>query len=183
MTTSLIIVDVQNDYFPGGSMELVAMDEAAGCCQQLLQAFRAGQQPVFHIQHLSTRPGASFFVPDTPGADIHHSLQPVAGEAHIVKHFPSAFRDTDLNELLQLSGIGELVICGAMSHMCIDTTVRAAFDHGYQCRVIADACATRDLEYNGRQVAALDVQAAFMAALSVPFAQVLSCADYLASNA
>ncbi|MDB4583992.1 cysteine hydrolase [Draconibacterium sp.] len=183
MKKGLIIVDVQNDYFPGGSMELVAMDAAADCCLQLLQAFRAEQQPVFHIQHLSTRPGASFFVPDTPGADIHHSLQPVAGEAHIIKHFPSAFRDTDLNELLQLSGIGELVICGAMSHMCIDTTVRAAFDLGYQCRVIADACATRDLEFNGRQVAASNVQAAFMAALSVPFAQVLSCADYLASNA
>ena len=182
MTKALIIVDVQNDYFPGGSMELVGMDAAASCCQQLLQSFRTQQLAIFHIQHLSTRPGASFFVPDTPGADIHHSLQPAAGEAHIVKHFPSAFRDTDLNELLQLSGIGELVICGAMSHMCIDTTVRAAFDHGYECRVIADACATRDLEFNGHQVAAVDVQAAFMAALSLPFAQVLSCADYLAAN-
>ena len=183
MTKGLIIVDVQNDYFPGGSMELVAMDEAANYCQLLLQEFRAVQMGVFHVQHLSTRPGASFFVPDTPGADIHHSLQPMAGEAHIVKHFPSAFRDTDLHELLQLSGIDELVICGAMSHMCIDTTVRAAFDLGYQCRVVADACATRDLEFNGRQVAASDVQAAFMAALSMPFAQVLSCAEYLATSA
>ena len=183
MTTGLIIVDVQNDYFPGGSMELVAMGAAASRCQQLLESFRARQMAVFHIQHLSTRPAASFFVPDTPGADIHPDLQPVAGEAHIVKHFPSAFRDTDLHELLRLSGIGELVICGAMSHMCIDTTVRAAFDLGYQCRVIADACATRDLEFGGHQVAAVDVQAAFMAALSVPFAQVLSCADYLTTNA
>ena len=182
MTKGLIIVDVQNDYFPGGSMELVAMDAAASCCQQLLQAFRSEQLGVFHVQHLSTRPGASFFVPDTSGAEIHHSLQPIAGEAHIVKHFPSAFRDTDLHELLQLSGIDELVICGAMTHMCIDTTVRAAFDLGYQCRVIADACATRDLDYNGRPVAALDVQTAFMAALSMPFAQVLSCADYLATS-
>ena len=182
MTTSLIIVDVQNDYFPGGSMELVAMDEAAGCCQQLLQAFRAGQQPVFHIQHLSTRPGASFFVPDTPGAEIHHSLQPMAGEPHIVKHFPSAFRGTDLHELLQLSGIGELVICGAMSHMCIDATTRAAFDLGFDCTVAADACATRDLTFADRLVVAADVHAAFMAALSIPFAQVLSCADYLATS-
>jgi nicotinamidase-related amidase len=87
-----------------------------------------------------------------------------------------------LHELLGLSGTDELVICGAMSHMCIDTTVRAAFDLGYRCQVIADACATRDLDFNGRPVAALDVQAAFMAALSMPFAQVLSCADYLATN-
>jgi nicotinamidase-related amidase len=181
MATGLIIVDVQNDYFAGGAMELVAMDEAAACCRQLLEKFRAAQLSIFHIQHLSTRPGAGFFVPDTPGCEIHHSLQPIAGEAHIVKHFPSAFRDTDLNQLLQLEGTDELVFCGAMSHMCIDTTVRAAFDLGYQCRVIADACATRDLEFNGQKVAATDVQTAFMAALGMPFAEVTSTADYLAA--
>ena len=181
MTKGLIIVDVQNDYFPGGSMELVAMDAAASCCHKLLQAFRSEQLPVFHIQHLSTRPGASFFVPDTPGCEIHASVQPLVGEAHIIKHFPSAFRDTNLHELLKLSGTDELVICGAMSHMCIDTTVRAAFDLGYRCQVIADACATRDLEFNGQKVAATDVQTAFMAALSMPFAQVSSSAEYLAT--
>ena len=181
MTKGLIIVDVQNDYFAGGSMELVAMEEAAAGCRQLLEYFRGAQLPIFHIQHLSTRPGAGFFVPDTPGCEIHHSLQPLAGEAHIVKHFPSAFRNTDLHQLLQLEGIDELVVCGAMSHMCIDTTVRAAFDLGYRCRVIADACATRDLEFNGQKVAASDVQAAFMAALGMPFAQVSSTADYLAA--
>jgi nicotinamidase-related amidase len=69
-----------------------------------------------------------------------------------------------------------------MTHMCIDTTVRAAFDLGYQCEVIADACATRDLEFDGRKVAAADVQAAFMAALAVPFAKVSSSDEYLASG-
>jgi nicotinamidase-related amidase len=182
MTKGLIIVDVQNDYFSGGAMQLVGMDEAAACCRKLLDHFRAAQLPVFHIQHLSTRPGAGFFVPDTPGCAIHDNLQPLVGEAHIIKHFPSAFRDTNLHELLRLEGITELLICGAMSHMCIDTTVRAAFDRGYQCRVAADACATRDLEFDGRQVAAADVQAAFMAALCVPFAQVSSTADLLAAG-
>jgi nicotinamidase-related amidase len=181
MTKGLIIVDVQNDYFPDGSMELVGMDEAASCCHKLLQAFRAEQLSVLHIQHLSTRPGASFFVPDTPGCEIHDSVKPLAGETHITKHFPSAFRDTDLHELLQLSAADELVICGAMSHMCIDTTVRAAFDLGYKCQVIADACATRDLEFDGQTIAAKDVQGAFMAALSMPFAQVSLSADYLAA--
>jgi len=183
MKTALIIVDVQNDYFAGGAMELAGMDAAAQNCRQLLDSFRNAQRPIFHIQHLSTRPGATFFVADTPGCDIHASMQPQAGEAHIVKHFPSAFRDTDLQALLRFEGIGELVICGAMTHMCIDTTVRAAFDLGYQCQVIADACATRDLEFNGRQVAAADVQAAFMAALSVPFARVLTVDEYLAGAA
>jgi len=182
MSKGLIIVDVQNDYFTGGAMQLVDMDAAASNCGRLLSAARAAQQPIFHIQHLSTRPGASFFVPDTPGAEIHQSLQPQPGEAHIVKHFPSAFRDTDLHQMLRMEGIAKLVICGAMTHMCIDTTVRAAFDLGYQCEVIADACATRDLEFDGRRVAAADVQAAFMAALAVPFAKVSSTDAYLVSG-
>jgi nicotinamidase-related amidase len=182
MSKGLIIVDVQNDYFSGGTMELVDMDAAAANCGRLLSAARAAQQSIFHIQHLSTRPGASFFVPGTPGAGIHQSLQPQAGEAHIVKHFPSAFRATDLQQMLRMEGIDKLVICGAMTHMCIDTTVRAAFDLGYQCEVIADACATRDLEFDARKVAAADVQAAFMAALAVPFAKISSTDEYLASS-
>ena len=182
MNKGLIIIDVQNDYFSGGSMELVGMDAAAACCSRLLNAFRETDQPIFHIQHLSTRPGAGFFVPDTPGAQIHQSLLPHLGEAHIVKNFPSAFRDTDLQALLEKSKIEELVVCGAMTHMCIDTTVRAAFDLGYRCELIADACATRDLEYNARNIAAADVQTAFMAALSMPFARVLSTSEYLAGD-
>ena len=181
MTTGLIIVDVQNDYFGGGAMELAGMDAAATCCARLLAAYRDAKLPIFHIQHLSTRPGAGFFVPDTPGCEIHSSVEPQAGEAHIIKHFPSAFRDTDLHQLLRLSDINELVICGAMTHMCIDTTVRAAFDLGYQCRLVSDACATRDLEFDGRRIDASDVQAAFMAALSMPFAQLVSTDEHLAS--
>ena len=179
MTQGLIIVDVQNDYFTGGSMELVAMDDAAANCRALLEGFRDRGAPLFHVQHLANREGATFFVPGTPGADIHDSVTPAVGETVIVKHFPNAFRETGLHETLQQAGIDELVICGAMSHMCIDTTVRAAFDLGYRCRVAADACATRDLEFDGRRVAAADVHAAYMGALSAPFAQVLPSAKIL----
>jgi nicotinamidase-related amidase len=69
-------------------------------------------------------------------------------------------------------GVEEIFFCGAMSHMCIDTTVRAAFDLGFRCCVVADACATRNLEYGGIAIEAAQVHAAFMAALSAPFAQV-----------
>jgi nicotinamidase-related amidase len=157
------------------------MDDAAANCHALLEAFRGRAMPLFHVQHLANREGATFFVPGTPGAEIHASMTPADGEPLTIKHFPSAFRDTGLHESLQAAGIDELAICGAMSHMCIDTTVRAAFDLGYRCRVAADACATRDLEFDGRRVAAADVHAAFMAALAAPFAQVQSTAAILDS--
>ena len=181
MTKALIIVDVQNDYFRDGAMELVGMEDAAANCRRLLDAFRDANLPVFHIQHLSIQPGASFFVPETAGCEIHDSVKPHAGEAHITKHYPSAFRDTDLQQLLQMSDVDELVVCGAMSHMCIDTTVRAAFDLGYSCQLAADACATRNLEFDGHGVDAADVQNAYMAALGAVFARVSSTDDCLAS--
>jgi nicotinamidase-related amidase len=179
MTQALLIVDVQNDYFAGGSMELVGMDTAAANCRRLLDGFRNAGAPLFHVRHLANREGATFFVPGTPGAEIHPGVEPAPGESVIVKHFPSAFRDTGLHETLQQAGIDELTICGAMSHMCIDTTVRAAFDLGYRCRVAADACATRELEFDGRKVAAADVHAAYMGALAAVFAAVQPSAALL----
>ncbi len=181
MKTGLIIVDVQNDYFIGGSMELVDMDEAASNCKQLLDSFRSKQAPIFHIKHIATQEGATFFVANTPGSEIHYSVKPQESEPVIIKHYPSSFRETKLDEMLQESDIEELVICGAMSHMCIDTTTRAAFDLGYKCCVVSDACATRDLEFDNQLVKAADVQAAFMAALSAPFAKVLSTNQILGS--
>ena len=160
-------------------MELVAMDAAAANCARLLEFFRQQQAEIFHMQHIATREGATFFVADTPGCEIHDSVKPLADETVIVKHYPSSFRETDLAEMLQHAAVQELVICGAMTHMCIDTTTRAAFDLGYKCHVIADACATRNLEFDGKTVSAADVQAAFMAALSVPFARISSTDQYL----
>ena len=182
MKTGLIVVDVQNDYFSGGSMALVGMDAAAANCARLLEFFRRQQAEIFHLQHIATREGATFFVADTPGCEIHDSVTPQIDETVIVKHYPSGFRETDLAEMLQQAAVQELVICGAMTHMCIDTTTRAAFDLGYKCHVVADACATRNLEFAGKIVSAADVQAAFMAALSVPFAQVSSTDQYLESH-
>lgn len=181
MKQGLIVVDVQNDYFTGGTMELVAMDAAASNCGKLLDSFRKKQAPIFHIQHIAMSEGATFFVPNTSGCEIHESVKPYENEPVVVKHYPSSFRETELKEILEKTGVEDVVICGAMTHMCIDTTTRAAFDLGFTCHVISDACATRDLEFNGQLVNAADVQNAFMAALSMPFAQVISTEQYLAT--
>jgi len=179
---ALVLVDIQNDYFPGGKMELDGIEAAAANAHRVLEYFRSRSQPVFHIQHLSNQPDATFFLPDTAGADIHPSVAPIAGEPVIQKHFPNAFRDTPLREQLAEATIDHLTICGAMSHMCIDTSVRAAFDLGFTCRVVADACATRRLEFGGSVVAAAQVQAAFMAALGSVFARVVETSRIVDSS-
>ncbi len=176
MTRALVLVDIQNDYFPGGLMELDQMERAADNAARLLASFRARRAPVFHVRHLSTRPGATFFLPGTDGAEINDRVLPATGEPVVQKHFPNAFRDTDLLDALRASGVAELVIAGAMTHMCIDATTRAAFDLGFDCTVAADACATRDLVFNEKPIPAGQVHAAFMAALAVPYAKVLDTA-------
>jgi len=164
-------------------MPLEEMDRAAARAVRLLAAFRERGLPIVHVRHLSTRPGATFFVPGTSGADLHASVAPRAGEPVVEKNFPNAFRATDLEARLRAAGVDQLVIAGAMSHMCIDATARAAFDHGFKCTVAEDACATRALEFAGRTLPARDVHAAFMAALAVPYAKIAraeACVDALA---
>lgn len=168
----LILVDLQNDYFHGGRMELVEINRAAANARRLLEAFRSLDATIIHIQHIATRPGASFFLPATPGANINPLVAPLESELVVVKHYPNSFRETCLLETLRGQELNDLVICGAMSHMCIDATVRAAFDHGFNCLVAADACATRDLAFQGETVRAADVHSAFMAALDGVYAKV-----------
>lgn len=178
MKQGLILVDIQNDYFPGGSLELVRMEQAAHNAQKLLHQFRKNQTPIFHIQHISKDPGAISFKPNTNGAKIHEVVTPQPGETVIVKHFPNSFRETRLLEHLKDSDVGELVICGAMSHMCIDATNRAAFDLGFPCILIEDACATRNLEFKGETITSANVHAAFMAALAMPYAKVMTVQEF-----
>ncbi len=174
MTEALLLIDIQNDYFADGKMALDGMDAAAANARRLLAAFRDRGRPVFHVRHLSVRPGATFFLPGTPGAEIHAAVAPRAGEPVIEKNFPNGFRGTPLLEELRAAGVSRLLIAGAMSHLCIDATTRAAFDYGFSCAVAEDACATRALEFAGRVVSARDVHAAFMAALAAPYAKVSS---------
>lgn len=179
MKEALLLIDIQNDYFPGGKMELVGMEEAAKKAAKLLTEFRAAGKQIFFIRHLSTRPEATFFIAGTRGTDIHASIGPLPDEAVIEKHFPNSFLQTELLSLLRETDVTDLVICGAMSHMCIDTTVRAAKELGFTCTLIADACATRNLKFVNEILPAHTVHAAFMAALDGMFAIVLTADDYL----
>jgi nicotinamidase-related amidase len=143
----------------------------------VLDQFRKIAAPIFHIQHISTRPAATFFLPNTIGAEIHESVKPLGGEQIVVKNYPNSFRETELHDILKQQNIELIVICGAMSHMCIDTTTRAAFDLGYKSIVISDACATKELLYNDIKVPAEHVHAAYMAGLNGMFASVNKWGD------
>lgn len=180
--TALIVVDFQNDYFPGGLMELSGIETAGQNGKALLDHFRAGAIPIFIIQHLFESAEAPFFRPDSDGAKIRSGFTPVGSDQLIVKHKVNSFQGTELQENLKALNIETVVICGAMSHMCIDATTRAAADFGYKCIVVHDACATTEQEFNGVNVPAKQVHASFMAALGFAYAELVSTQDYLARH-
>jgi nicotinamidase-related amidase len=186
MNTALLLIDLQNDYFPGGAMTLHGAEAAVQQAAHLLQLFRAQHRNVVHVQHISTRVGATFFLPHTPGAEIHAAVRPTEGEAVVVKHHVNSFRETNLLQVLRAQDVTHLVIAGMMTQQCVDTAVRAAADLGFQCTLAADACATLALEYGGQRVSAQQVQTAFMASLqNARFARVVPtqvlCDEYTAS--
>jgi nicotinamidase-related amidase len=179
MNTALLIIDVQNDYFANGAMELVNSDQASLNTSQIINKFRSENLPVIYIQHFAIRPGSTFLLPNTKGAEIHENVKPLEHEKVIPKHFPNSFRETELLQYLKSINVTNLVICGMMTHMCVDTSVRAAKDYGFDCTLIGDACATKDLIYNGQTVKANEVHNSFLAALSYFFATVITTEQYL----
>ena len=178
MDTALVIIDVQNDYFPQGKCELFQSEQALKVTKRLLEHFRERKLPIFYVQHISPE-GAAFFLPNTKGVQLHKEIEPLGSEYIIVKHTPNGFHETTLQEKLTSLSIKNLVMCGMMTHMCVDTTVRAAKDLGYLVTLVSDACATKDLEWNGRKLPASLINDVYMASLNGKFATVMSSTDYL----
>ena len=113
----------------------------------------------------------------TEGVEIHESVAPLEGETVISKEHPNSFRETELESELRNAGIDELVVCGMMTSMCVDATVRAAVDLGFETTVVHDACATCELDFDGAAIPAASVHAAFLAALADGYAAVVSTDD------
>lgn len=179
MTTALLVIDIQNDYFPNGKMTLTNPDYAAQNAAKLLAHFRHTNTPIFHVQHITEGEIIPFFHPNTEGVEIHESVRPLESETVIVKNTPNSFFNTNLHEKLQEHGVKELIVCGMMSHICIDATVRSAVEHGYVCQVIEDACATTTLQIEEKTISAEHVHYAFMAALNGMYATVTTTEAFL----
>ncbi|MDO4463784.1 MAG: cysteine hydrolase family protein [Bacillota bacterium] len=169
---ALLIIDVQNDYFPGGACELKNAYEAEERIISLISKSRAMGRPIIYIQHKNP-PDVNFLVEGTLGCEISERIKPDSEDKVIVKYFPNSFLETELDDYLKKNNITKLIVCGMMTHMCVDTTVRAAMDYGYEVDLVADACATKDLEIQGESIPAQIVQRAFIASLEGVFANIV----------
>ena len=179
---TLLIIDIQRDYFPGGAYPLVEPEAAAEAARKVLDGFRDAGTPVIHMKHVWDAPDAEFMRPGTEGIEIHPAVAPAEGELVLEKASPNSFLETGLEEELLKRGADDLVVAGMMSSMCVDATVRAATDLGFSPTVVHNACAAPDLEFNGVAVPGAAVHAAFMAALADGYAEVTSAAELLSGD-
>lgn len=166
--TALIIIDIQEFYFPGGMLPLVEPEKAAKNAQHLLNLFRSQHKTVVHVKHNAGS-----------GANIHELVKPLEGEKVISKDKANAFVHTDLLDYLQKKNIENVVLCGMQTNMCLEAATRAASDFGFKCTVVEDACATRDLKFGKITVKAKDVHYATLSTLQGTYAEIVKTEDVL----
>jgi nicotinamidase-related amidase len=168
MKSALLLVDIQQFYFPPSPKALVNPEQASANAGLILKKFRESGQLVIHVQHFARQ-----------GFEIHPNVAPIAGEKVILKKYPNSFRETDLLEYLQSGGINHLVVCGMMTHMCVEAVTRAATDMGYKCMVISDACATRDLKFEDTFIPAEQVHYSSLSSIAFAYGKVGNTKQFL----
>jgi nicotinamidase-related amidase len=166
-STALILIDIQNFYFPGGKVELTEPENAAEQAKQVLEYFRKNDGLVVHVRH-------NF----QPGGEIHKLVEPIKDEKIITKDEVSCFLGTNLDDFLKTNNIKNVVLVGMQTHMCLEGGTRAAYDLGYTCTVIGDACATRDLPFGEETIVANEVHYSTLATLK-SYAKVVELAEYI----
>lgn len=169
-STALILIDIQNFYFPGGAAELVEPEKAAEHAKILLSHFRENKGLIVHVKH-------DF----SPGGEIHQLVKPLNNEKVFTKKEVNAFLNSGLNEYLKQNNIKHITLCGMQTHMCLEAGTRAAHDLGYECIVVEDACATRDLKFGEVTVKAKDVHYSTLATLK-SYGKVITLKEYLESQ-
>jgi nicotinamidase-related amidase len=176
--SALLVIDLQNEYLPTGKLPLVNIEQTAANAVNVIAKARQECTQVIYVQHIGNAE-SPIFQPSSNGIEFQDTVKPQANETVVIKNHINAFLNTNLKEILDSNDVTELVVIGAMSHMCIDAAVRAASDFGYKVKVIHDACATLDLEFSGVKVPAAHVHATIMAAFEFAYARVISTKDYV----
>lgn len=169
--SALIMIDLQNTY-RHGTMALVGVEAALEEARTLLGRAREAGTPIFHIMH-DGGTGSPYDITTELGA-IADPVKPLEGETVIVKKYPNSFVGTDLAAKLHEHGIENLILAGFMTHMCINSTARGAFNLGFRATVVDAATATRDLPaVDGSTIPAAALHAASLVALRDLFAVVV----------
>ncbi len=165
--SALIIIDIQEFYFPGGDAELVNPEEASLNAEKVLEYFRKNNLTIIHVRHNYE-----------PGGNIHKNVKPTDSEKIISKNDVNCYKDTDLLEYLKKNSVKSIVICGMQTHMCVEAAVRASHDYNFKTTLIHDACTTKDLKFDDISIKAKDVHYSTLSTLG-SYAKIIDTKSFL----
>ena len=170
--SALVLIDCQQTYREG-VMELEDVEPALQEAAALLKRFREAGRPVIHIMH-DAGVGTPYDV-TAPIGQIADVVAPIEGETVIVKKFPNSFEQTTLDAVLKKHGVKNVVYVGFMTHVCVNSTARASFNHGYANTVVSGATATRSIPnpVTGADMPSAQLHDASLSALGDMFAVVV----------
>lgn len=138
MTRALVIIDIQNDYFPGGVLPLFEAEAVEARLVEAIGKARDAGDKVILVRHVS-KASAGLFAKDGEGIGIREAILKAAGDAPVVtKSVADAFQDTDLAS--HLDGVDELLVCGMMTQNCVVFTAMSRAADGYDVTVLGDLC-------------------------------------------
>ncbi|CAI3960429.1 Nicotinamidase-related amidase (PncA) (PDB:1ILW) [Commensalibacter communis] len=175
----LMIIDLQNDYFPNGKFPLPNIESVSEQSKKILETARENSLPIIHIKHEWHSPEAPFFAHASEGSEINEIVKPLDNEHIVVKNYPNSFKETNVKSILDQHQCKNIIIIGAMAQMCVDATVRAGSDLGYDITVIHDAIAAQNSQFDNMNISAKEVHAVFMNALSLGYATVIDTKEII----
>lgn len=179
MKRALLVIDVQNEYFPGGALPIT---HPTGHLETILKAVDGATDkgvPVVVVRHEFSKPDAPFFRKGTPGWELHPEVA-ARPRAHLVdKHLPGSFTGTDLEPWLRKQGVDTVTIAGYMTHMCCDTTARQAAHRGLTVEFLSDATGTLPVSNSAGSVTAEELQRSILCAQQMMISEVLDTSRWL----
>lgn len=185
MTEALIVVDVQNDYFPDGNLPTCNPIRTAEACAKLIKKFRNEKKEVVYIKHIVKEEQSKdypFFVKDTWGVEINDIVKPLPNEKVITKSEVSSFVRTELKDYLLSKNIKKLIVVGMMIHNCVNATVYSGVDEGFDCIVVEEAVNTMDQKLHDKVVKAEQIKESFLAGIQFVYSKVYKLEEVLNNN-
>lgn len=163
---ALLVIDIQNDYFPDGKFPLWNTDKTLSNIKQLITKANAQHVPVFLIQHISSAPQgmAPFFEEGSDGMRIHSEIMSICPDAEIIcKQHADGFHQTNLEKSLGKLDVDELLICGMMTQNCVTHTAISKKAEKYKVSIIGDCCTATDRMIHNMALNAVSIRVPLLA--------------------
>ena len=145
MQKALLVVDLQNDYFPGGNFELWNSSTVLHNTLKAIDKAKLQGVAIVLVQHIANSANGTspFFNEGSIGVEIHPAIRDAAPEAPIViKRFADSFEATELEKELSKLGTTELLVCGMMTQNCVTHTAISRAAEKYKTSILTDCCTT-----------------------------------------